>query len=111
MERLCRPWDAANDFYGNLLVVSFMIVQGLDGVFTYVGMAIWGASIEANPLISSAVDLAGPGVGLTSAKLVAVGCGIILHLLRVHGVVALLTAFYVAVAIAPWSALFLIASW
>ncbi len=30
-----------------------------------------------------------------------------LHLRRVHGVVALLTAFYVAVAIVPWTLLFL----
>jgi hypothetical protein len=31
----------------------------------------------------------------------------ILHLRRVHGVVALLTAFYLAVAIVPWAMLFL----
>ena len=30
-----------------------------------------------------------------------------LHLRRVHGVVALLTAFYIAVAIVPWALLFL----
>lgn len=106
MERLCRRWDAADDIYGNLLVIGFLIVQCLDGMFTYVGIATWGPSIEANPLISSAVAIAGPGPGLTAAKLVAAGCGMVLHLLRVHGVIALLTVFYLAAAIVPWSALF-----
>jgi len=36
-----------------------------------------------------------------------VGFGMLLHLRRVHGVVALLTAFYLAVAIVPWAVLFL----
>jgi hypothetical protein len=43
-------------------------------------------------------------------KLAAVGCGIILHIRRVHNLVALLTAIYVAVAILPWTAVFLITS-
>jgi hypothetical protein len=42
-----------------------------------------------------------------STKLLAAGFGILLHLHHVHGMVALLTAFYVAVAIIPWTALFL----
>ena len=108
MERICQPWDAGKDLYGNVLVVGFLIVQCLDGVLTYIGMATWGPSIEANPLISSAVAIAGPGIGVTGAKLVAAACGILLHLLRVHGIVAVLTAFYLAVAIVPWTALFIV---
>jgi hypothetical protein len=38
---------------------------------------------------------------------VAVSLGIALHLRRVHNVVALLTAIYLAAAILPWTALFL----
>jgi hypothetical protein len=30
----------------------------------------------------------------------------VLHLKRVHGLVAILTAFYLAVSILPWTALF-----
>jgi hypothetical protein len=107
MERLCRPWDAADDLYGNALVIGFMLVQCLDGVFTYIGIATFGPSIEANPLVSSAVAFAGPGAGLTATKLLAAFCGIVLHLLRVHGLVAALTLFYLAVAIVPWTGLFL----
>lgn len=111
MERLCQPWDAARDVYGNVLVIGFLLVQCLDGVFTYVGIATWGPSIEANPLISSAVAAAGPAAGLAGAKLLAACCGIILHLLRVHSIIALLTAFYAAAAVVPWMALFVVASW
>src|SRR5262249_7287621 len=88
-------------------VVTFMVVQALDGVLTYLGVHIWGPSVEANPLISSAVSFAGLGTGVALAKLFAVGLGMVLHLRRVHGVVALLTAFYLAVAIVPWAMLFL----
>lgn len=92
--------------FGDIAVVTFMIVQALDGVLTYLGVHIWGPSVEANPLISSAVAFAGVGTGVAVAKLFAVGLGMVLHLRRVHGVVALLTAFYLAVAIVPWAMLF-----
>ena len=93
--------------FGDIAVVTFMVVQALDGILTYLGVHIWGPSVEANPLISSAVSVAGVGTGVAMAKLLAVGLGMVLHLRRVHGVVALLTAFYVAVAIVPWALLFL----
>ena len=110
MERLCRPWDAAHDVYGNALVIGFILVQCLDGIFTYIGIAMFGPAIEANPLVSSAIAVAGPGAGLTAAKLLAAACGIVLHLQRVHGLVAALTVFYVVVAIVPWAGLFLAAT-
>jgi hypothetical protein len=106
MARFYKPWDTSGVF-GNLAVVGFVVVQCLDGVFTYLGVEIWGPGIEANPLISSAVSVVGLGLGLAGVKLVAVGFGILLHLLRIHLLVALLTAIYLAVAILPWTALFL----
>ena len=84
-----------------------MLAQGLDGMFTYVGVQFWGPDIEANPIVSSTVRLVGLGAGLTAVKLVAVGFGMALHLRRVHNVVALLTAIYFVAAILPWTALFL----
>jgi len=38
---------------------------------------------------------------------VAISFGILLHLRRVHNIVAALTAIYFAAAILPWTALFL----
>lgn len=93
--------------FGNIAVLAFVLVQYLDGALTYLGVHVWGASIEANPIVSSAVSLAGVGGGLAIAKLTAIGLGIALHLRRVHTVVALLTAFYIAAAIVPWTLLFL----
>jgi hypothetical protein len=107
MARLWTPWDGAGNLFGNAAVLVFFVVQCLDGLLTYLGIAQWGPGIEANPLISSAVAAAGPETGLAAAKLMAVGCGIVLHLRRVHHVVALLTALYVVVAIVPWTILLL----
>lgn len=98
----------SRSLFGDLVVLGFLIVQGLDGVLTYLGMRTWGPDVEANPIIVSAVSVAGLGAGLAGAKLFAVGLGIALHLRRVHHLVALLTAIYVAVAILPWAAMFLI---
>jgi hypothetical protein len=107
MARLYRRWDEPRCVFGDLAVVGFVLVQSLDGILTYLGVATWGVGIEANPLISSAVAAIGPAAGLAGAKLVAVGFGVLLHLRRVHNLVAALTAIYVAVAILPWTALFL----
>lgn len=93
--------------FGDLAVIGFLLVQFLDGMFTYVGVIRWGPSVEANPIISSAMSVAGLAGGLAGAKLVAIAFGILLHLRRVHNLVALLTIIYIAVAIVPWTALFL----
>ena len=108
MARLYKRWDEPRSLFGDLVVLSFLCVQALDGAFTYLGVATWGPGIEGNPLISSAMNAAGLGTGLVAAKLVAGGFGIVLHLRRVHYVVALLTLVYLTAAILPWTALFLV---
>jgi Domain of unknown function (DUF5658) len=107
MTLLYRRWETPRCTFGDIAVLSFLLVQCLDGAFTYLGVRIWGPGIEANPLVSSAVATAGLGLGLAAAKMVAIGFGIVLHLFRVHNLVALLTAIYIAAAIIPWTALFL----
>jgi len=107
VRHLCRRWETQKSTFGDLVVVGFFVVQCLDGIFTYLGVSIWGPAIEANPLISSAMAVAGPIPGLAGAKLVAIAFGIVLHLRRVHNVVALLTLIYLTVAVLPWTALFL----
>lgn len=99
--------DSPHGLFGDLAMLVFVIVQGLDGALTYLGLHIWGMSIEANPLVTSAMSLGGPGAGLAAAKLFAVGLGMVLHLRRVHLIVALLSVFYIAVAILPWTVLFM----
>src|SRR4029079_13358853 len=107
MRTVFKRWDTPRSLFGDLVVVSFLIVQCLDGVFTYLGLRIWGPAIEANPIISSAIAACGVIVGLGGAKAVAIGFGILLHLRGVHTLVAVLTAINFTVAILPWTALFL----
>jgi Domain of unknown function (DUF5658) len=107
VEELYRRWETPRCFFGDVTVLSFVIVQCLDGVFTYLGVRLWGPTIEANPIVSSTVQLIGLGAGLMTVKLVAVSLGIVLHLRRVHNLVAVLTAIYLAAAILPWTALFI----
>ena len=100
-------WAQSRNLFGNLTVVGFVLVQCLDGVFTYLGVGIWGPTIEANPLITSAMAAAGVAAAVGGAKAVAISLGILLHLLRVHYLVALLTGIYFTVAILPWTVLLL----
>lgn len=93
--------------FGNLAVLGFVLAQYMDGAMTYLGVRMWGLGIEANPLVSSAMTLAGVGPGLALTKLTAIGLGILLHLRGVHTAVAVLAGFYVTVAILPWTVLFL----
>ena len=92
-------------WFGDIVLVAFLMSQVLDGAFTYVGVTNFGSAIEVNPLMASFMVVAGRGTALASAKLGAAILGIALHLQRVHGIVAALTGLYVAMAIVPWAAL------
>ena len=107
MAHLNRRWDRPRSAFGDVVVLAFVLTQGLDGVFTYLGVRFWGPGAEANPLVSSAMLVAGLGPGLAGVKLFAVGLGITLHLYHVHRLLAVLTGIYVAAAIIPWMAMFL----
>ena len=88
--------------FGDLALVAFLLAQALDGVLTYMGVSAHGPRIEGNPLIAWLMATIGDGPGLATAKVMAGAFGIVLHLSDVHKAVAVLTAFYLAVAIVPW---------
>jgi hypothetical protein len=95
-------------WFGNVVVVAFLLAQACDGVLTYVGVSLYGVHFEGNPLLAWMMGTMGRGVALAAAKGVAGLFGIALHLGAVHRVVAALAIFYIAVAVVPWiSILFL----
>ena len=97
------PARARRSIFGDLVLIAFLLAQCFDGVFTYVGVVSYGTAIEANPLIASLMMTFGHGTALMLAKTVAAGLGILLHMRQVHSAVAVLSAFYIAVAIVPWT--------
>jgi uncharacterized membrane protein len=104
---MLRPAAGVNrqrvrSIFGDGILVLFLIAQLLDGVFTYVGIATFGESIEANPLIAWYIAMFGPGVALIGAKTFAVACAATLHFCERHRTVGVLTIIYLAVAIWPW---------
>lgn len=109
MARLGNRCHSRRSRFGDAAVVIFLITQALDGVLTYVGVTLLGLHMEANPLLAWLMTSMGHGAALTSAKVLAGGFGILLHLSSVHRVVAALAAFYVLVAIIPWMALLYLA--
>jgi uncharacterized membrane protein len=91
--------------FGDVVLILFLLTQCLDGVFTYVGVAVYGIAVEANPIIATLMAHFGHGTALAAAKGLAALLGICLHLRQVHGAVALLACFYGGVAILPWVAI------
>ena len=100
-------WNPAfqRSAFGDVALVLFLLAQCFDGVFTYVGVISFGVAVEANPILAALMTTFGHGPALAGAKVVASVLGICLHVREVHGAVALLTGFYVAVAIVPWTAI------
>jgi len=86
-----------------LVWLSFVAVQAMDGIMSYVGVNTFGSWIEANPLVAWYASAFGPAVAFAVVKLFAIACGTVLYLMSRHRTVAALTLFYLAFAVAPWA--------
>jgi hypothetical protein len=106
--RLLPRSPSARSLFGDAVIIAFLCSQALDGIFTYLGLRQFGPAIEANPLIGSVLPVLGVVATVASAKLIAAGFGIVLHVRGVHVAVAALTALYLAAAVAPWTAVLLL---
>ena len=96
---------AQRSFFGDAVLVVFLLAQCFDGVFTYVGVISFGPGVEANPLVAALMGSVGYAAGLVAAKSIAIAFGSGLHLRGVHSAVAFLAAFYLLVALLPWMAI------
>ena len=99
------PASARATAFGDFVIITFLLAQCFDGIFTYVGVLTHGIGIEANPIIATLMAAFGCGPALAAAKIVAAALGICLHLRQIHTAVALLSLFYLTAAILPWSAI------
>ena len=87
---------------GDIVWLAFVVVQALDGVFSYVGVRTIGPWIEANPVVAWYASEYGPAIAFLGAKLFAVACGTVLYAMSRHRTLALLTLIYVIFAVGPW---------
>lgn len=99
MRRFC---EHRHTTFGNVVILVFLLAQAADGVLTYLGVQVFGPSIEANPLIAGLMGLMGEGPALAAAKVSAALLGALLHLATVHRIVALLAGLYLVGAVGPW---------
>ena len=91
-----------NSWFGDVVIVIFMCAQLVDGVFTYLGVMSFGVS-EGNPLIAHYMHSLGVGPSLAAAKLLAICCAMVLHLLAFHRMLGVLTLMYLSLAVLPWT--------
>lgn len=85
------------------LLLIFSFTQVADGIFTYIGTAMYGVEAEANPLIAYFMMEWGFGFSLLMVKAVAVVCGILIWVLGEYKVLAILTTIYLYIAVLPWT--------
>lgn len=83
----------------------FVVVQVADGILTSIGIARFGPSIEANPLLFHTIATFGSGTALVLAKSIAIVGGSVLHVYSYHLVLASLTVAYVYITLLPWAIL------
>lgn len=108
VENVASEGTGGRSRFGDVALLLFLVAQAADGVLTYVGVATFGMHSEGNPLIAWLMTALGHGPGLATAKVTAGVFGVVLHLSEVHKAVALLAAFYFAVAILPWVAMLIL---
>ena len=91
--------------FGNIAILALLLAQVLDGSLTYLGVSVFGPTIEANPLLNWLMATVGDGAALTGAKLLAGFCAVVLHLQAAHTIVAALAVVYIGAAVVPWMSL------
>lgn len=88
--------------YARVILLTFFLVQLLDGVLTSAGIRAFGPGAEGNVLVRTLIQAWGPGAGLASAKAFACLCGLILYVTTSHRILAATTGAHVVVAVVPW---------
>ena len=92
--------------FARMTLALFVICQATDGLLTYFAVRAFGHAIEGNPLLVTWMGIAGAGPTILAAKLGACACGLVLYAHGTHRALAVLTAFYLFVAVVPWLYLF-----
>jgi nitrate reductase gamma subunit len=90
-------------WFGDAVLLAFLLAQVADGALTYVGVTTFGTHIEANPLVAWYIAACGAGLALLGAKTVAAACAAALHIRAMHRTLGLLTIVYLAMAVWPWT--------
>lgn len=98
----------SEEAFGNFVILLFLASQVLDGAFTYLGVSAFGLT-EGNPIIAYYMHHHGVGPSVTVAKMLAVVCSMVLHLLGLHRTLGLLTLLYLSMAVLPWTYLLFVA--
>jgi hypothetical protein len=91
-----------------LVLLLFLTAQACDGIFTYAAVHTYGLAAEGNLLLATWMALVGPTPALIGAKVLAMGCGVLLYIRGIHRTLALLTAVYAVGAVGPWMLVFLL---
>jgi arginine exporter protein ArgO len=89
--------------FGDLVLLVFILAQVADGLFTYLGITMFGAAIEGNPVVAWYITAFGAGFAMIGAKGFAVACAAALHLRAMHRTIGVLAIIYLAAAVLPWS--------
>ena len=80
----------------------FIVTQLLDGALTYWGVNKFGLGVESNTWLVSLMEAMGPGPALLAAKVLAMGCGVILFATTSFRVLAVATGWCLGFAVVPW---------
>jgi len=96
--------------FGDAVLLVFILAQVADGLFTYLGVTMFGVAIEGNPVVAWYIATFGAGVAIIAAKGFAVACAATLHLREMYRTIGILAVIYLVAAVLPWSLIITAAS-
>jgi hypothetical protein len=90
---------------GRLTLTLFVVLQVADGLMTFGAVRIFGTVAEANPILETWIQVAGPAAALLGAKGIACGGAAVLYAFGRQRTLAALTGGVLGCAVIPWLAL------
>lgn len=91
--------------FGRIVFLIFLVLEIADGLITFGAVRIFGSGAEANPILATWIQLAGPGITLLAAKTMACGLAAVLYRTGHDKTLVALTGLLLCLAVAPWLAM------
>jgi hypothetical protein len=103
LQQLPASTSTSRSYFGDVVLLAFVIAQTLDGAFTYLGVTTYGSTIEANPVVAWYIGSLGAAIGLVGIKALGLVCAATLHRCNRHRTLGILTVLYLLAAVLPWT--------
>lgn len=84
------------------LLVCYIVLQVMDGIFTYIAIGAYGYQLEGNPLVRWLMQATNLELGLLCAKIFGIMLGVILYAHHARWALVVVNLVYAVFMVIPW---------